>query len=720
MEKPDNNSAQTAEVHSIPLRLLFLEDSALDAELALGRLEEGGFDCIVHRVETRETFESSLQDGDFDLIIADYSLPSFDGRSALELAHTQHPEIPFIFLSGAMGEERAIETLKNGATDYVLKNGMERLVPSVQRALREVEDRAERKRAVDALSFVAEASAVLVSSLDLETIFRKLTQLSVPRLADICTTDIIDGEGYIKQVAAVHANPDLQDALEKTHERNPFDLNGSSDMAQRLRGGEPILVPQVGGDWLSEPADHSPEMATQHRLSTALDVRSLMILPLQVRGRLVGAMSFARTSQSTPYTSEDLLLAQEMTQRASLATDNARLYREAQDAVRARDEFLAVVSHELRTPLNAMMGWTNLLRSGGLDADTVTRALETIERNTHAQAQLVEDLLDVSRIVAGKLILDTERVNLAAITTLAIDSLSPAAAAKSIELEPSYVDDTTEVMGDAGRLQQVIWNLLSNAIKFTTRGGKVKISIVRVQSFANIIVTDNGQGIGPEFLPHVFDRFSQADSSNTRSFGGLGLGLAIVRHLVELHGGTVEAQSDGWGKGATFTVRLPMPALRVTVAPGDTPEAAPEIAELGQGQLDAILDGLNILVVDDQQDARHLLQVVFERCGAAVTTAGSAPEALGILHRKDPDLMISDIGLPDSDGYELIKQVRASAESFSSIPALALTTFSRAEDKRRALESGFQKFVVKPVEPKELVKLVAELVGCYTPPPQEL
>jgi PAS domain S-box-containing protein len=390
--------------------------------------------------------------------------------------------------------------------------------------------------------------------------------------------------------------------------------------------------------------------------------------------------------------------------------EQRRIAEELREANRLKDEFLATVSHELRTPLTAILGWAHLLRTGQINEENATSALKTIERNARAQSQLIDDLLDVSRIITGKLRLDVRQIDPGAFIESAIEALRPAAEAKDVRIQKVMDTGLVSVAGDPARLQQVVWNLLSNAIKFTPRGGRVQIRLERIDSHIEIAVSDTGIGIKQEFLPHVFERFRQADQKTTRQHGGLGLGLAIVRHLVELHGGTVQAESQGEGLGATFVVNLPIvpvyqkenlaervhPAARETLPLYDCPEK---------------LDGLKVLVVDDEADTRELFRVGLGQCGAEVVTAGSVQEALAAIEEGRPDLLISDIGMPGEDGYELIRKVRAlPASRGGKIPAIALTAYARTEDRLRALRAGYQMHISKPVELAELVTVMASLI----------
>jgi PAS domain S-box-containing protein len=387
--------------------------------------------------------------------------------------------------------------------------------------------------------------------------------------------------------------------------------------------------------------------------------------------------------------------------------------RAAEEATRAKDEFLAVVSHELRTPLTAVLGWARMLQTGKLDEPMAARALDSIERNAQSQNQLIGDLLDFSRIISGKIRLDVERVEPASVIGAAVDVVTPAADAKGIRLQSVLDPRAGPVSGDPERLQQVMWNLLSNAVKFTPRGGRVQVRLTRVDSSVEITVSDTGQGIDSEFLPYVFERFRQADNTTTRRHTGLGLGMAITKHLVELHGGTIRVESPGEGLGATFVVRLPVMILHT---PEPTPEAhaarrTPTTDEAQPQQASAAkLDGIHVLIVDDERDALELLTTVLTQSGAVVTSASGAAEALEKLQTTEPDLLVSDIEMANEDGYSLIRKVRAwEAERGRRIPAIALTAHARPSDRLRALAEGFQIHMPKPVEPAELVLAIANL-----------
>jgi signal transduction histidine kinase/CheY-like chemotaxis protein len=420
----------------------------------------------------------------------------------------------------------------------------------------------------------------------------------------------------------------------------------------------------------------------------------------------IEVLLFLFTGASISALSQARLSAEAKRQQLLASEQDAR--RAAEDANRLKDEFLSTVSHELRTPLTAINGWALMLRSGRLDAVQSARALETIVRSAKAQNQLINDLLDVSRIVAGKMRLDVGPVKLGSVIKAAIETVRPAAEAKGIRLS-ALLDPADTMSGDAERLQQVVWNLLSNAVKFAPNGGRVEIRLERADSHIEIVVADNGQGIKPEFLPHVFERFRQEDSGTNRQQGGLGLGLAIVRHIVEQHGGTVRVASEGLGKGATFTVALPIAHGRA-VSPAESRDNA------SGGRLAPInppsLAGARALFVDDEAEARELITMMLAERGAEVRTAVSATEALAACDEWRPDILIADIGMPGEDGYTLMKKLRDREKLLGGhIPAIALTAYARREDRLRALSAGYECHVSKPVEPVELLAAVASLVN---------
>lgn len=412
---------------------------------------------------------------------------------------------------------------------------------------------------------------------------------------------------------------------------------------------------------------------------------------------------------------EDISVRKQLEREREMLLANERTGRNERERLNlVKYEFLATVSHELRTPLQAILGWSQLLQSGKLIGDSATKAADAIATSARTQSQLIEDLLDVSRIVSGKIVLDAQPVRIDKVIRQAIQTVQPAATAKEVTLQQSLDSRCGPVIGDANRLQQVVWNLLTNAIKFTPKGGVVQITLAQANSTAEITVSDTGQGLKPEFLPQVFERFRQADASTTRVHGGLGLGLAIVRNLVELHGGNVQADSPGEGQGATFKVMLPLATIRADQPIESQPDdnrgfTRSEVEKFNNTQLISIR-GLKVVVVDDDPSAREIIGRVLEEAKAQVATAASVAEALDLMERFHPDVLVSDIGLPGQDGYELIRQVRTwPADRGGQIPAIALTALTRPEDCARALAAGYQSHVAKPVEPRKLTEIVAEL-----------
>jgi PAS domain S-box-containing protein len=455
-----------------------------------------------------------------------------------------------------------------------------------------------------------------------------------------------------------------------------------------------------------------------------LPVRSYLSVPVVSRSGEVYGGLFLGHPEPAVFTERAARVVEGIAAQAAIAMDNARLYEAAQNAraaaehaakqaeesSRLKEEFLATISHELRTPLNAILGWTRMLRSGNMEPEAVAKALDTVERNARAQAQLIEDLLDVSRIVTGKLRMDVRPIDPTTFTEAAIEAVKPAAEARGVKIIRIMDTGAASVPGDPVRLQQVVWNLLSNAVKFTPRGGKVQVQLERVNSHIEIAVTDTGQGISPEFLPHVFDRFRQADQTIARQHGGMGLGLAIVKHLVEMHGGTVSAASGGKDQGATFVVCLPVsPVYQFDEVEGRIhPGAQHLLMPLDQADR---LDEIKILVIDDEPDTRDLLKAALSDCGALVTTSGSADVGFQLVISEQPDVLISDIGMPIQDGYEFIRRVRAlPTERGGKVPAVALTAYARSEDRLKALRAGYEMHVPKPVELTELVAVILSLV----------
>ncbi|MBW4634219.1 MAG: response regulator [Iphinoe sp. HA4291-MV1] len=758
------------------LRFLLLEDNLLDAELIHALLTEGGIACEQVQVKTQAEFQTALEQNCFDLILSDYALPEFDGITALDMAQHHCPDTPFIFVTATMGEEVAIETLKSGAIDYVLKQRLERLVPSVRRALREARYRLACKMAE-------------VELYRREQEFRALAENSPDAIARI------DRElryCYVNPATEIATGIPLEKWIGKTIAEMGYLEELSTTWQARLRQ---VFATGIGC-WIEfDVPSHKGRIYYQARI----------VPEYTQNGSVQSLLSIAR--DVTEYK-----LAEQALQKSE-----AQLRQQKEELERAnqiKDEFLAVLSHELRSPLNAILGWSKILRTRKLDTTTLSRALETIERNAKLQTQLIEDLLDVSRIIRGKLTLRPYPTNLIPAIEAAIDTMRLAAQAKSIDLQFIIVDSGLEtentiisrqeetgatqgesekgmqttlvpslpdsltlpipqpqsppsweilsqpskiqeqkfyVLGDPSRLQQIVWNLLSNAIKFTPQGGRIEVLVERVggdeeaeedkgtwgkgqgakgkgqcsipssqcpmpnaqfpiptshsSESVKITVKDTGIGIQSDFIPYVFDSFRQADGSTTRTQGGLGLGLAIVRHLVELHGGTVSAESAGEGKGATFTVQLPVLENR------DKERGKGKDRRKNSSNPSSPLEGVHILVVDDDADSRDFLVFALEDFGANATAVTSASSALEILMTFKPDILISDIGMPEQDGYSLIRQVRElPSEEGGQIPAIALTAYAGERDRQEAIAAGFQRHLSKPVTPEQLVNVIAELV----------
>jgi signal transduction histidine kinase/ActR/RegA family two-component response regulator len=460
-----------------------------------------------------------------------------------------------------------------------------------------------------------------------------------------------------------------------------------------MRTGRSELYPVIPRELLEGAAIDAEHL----RIIRELDLRSALVVPLRGKGPVFGAITFVLAGSDRQYTERDLALAEDLARRAALIIERRRLEEEAERANRMKDEFLATMSHELRTPLQAIVGYASMLELGV--ARDSAKAIAAIVRNAAAQTRLVEDILDVARITSGKLRLTMSRVDLAVAIRAALESMRPAAIARRIRIVESLAADLGEVHGDLERLQQIMWNLLSNAVKFTEPDGSIEVRAERTGSAVQVIVRDTGKGIPPEHLSMIFERFRQVDSSTTRHHGGLGLGLAIVRYLVEAHGGTATADSAGPGLGSTFTVMLP---ARLDVLARD--DAAVERRTSLEHRP---LLGIRVLIVDDDDDARELLAELLGDAGALVIRAASAAEAFELVQAEPPQVLISDIGMPFEDGYSLLRRIRAlPLERGGDVPAIALTAYARAEDVRAAEHAGFQLHIVKPVRPEQLLDAV--------------
>jgi PAS domain S-box-containing protein len=548
---------------------------------------------------------------------------------------------------------------------------------------------------------LAEIGAVVASTFDRDTILQKVTDTATELTGAACGAffySVRDTPG--NDVYELHT---VSGAPKETFASFPQPWT-SATFGPSFRGERAIRLND-----LTQEARYGHHRISCGTDSPSLPIRSYLAVPVKgVSGDVIGGLFFGHP-QAGVFTEEHEGLVVGLASWASVALENARLYVQARDANRMKDEFLAVLSHELRTPLNAIVGYARLLRAGMLTGEKAERGFETLERNATWLTQIVEDVLDVSRIVSGKIRLDVQPVELPLIVDNAVATVQPAADAKGVRLQTVIDPRVGPISGDPDRLQQVVWNLVSNAVKFTPKNGRVQVRLESVDSHVEIVVSDTGIGIRADFLPFVFERFRQGDTGVTRKAGGLGLGLAIVRHIVEMHGGTVHAASEGEGQGATFHVRLPLmivhPQALDTRREHPRTERRDPLSGLGD------LRGVRVLAIDDEEDALNLLRVVLETAGAEVTTVTSPVAALERIGALRPQVLVVDLGMPELDGFEFISRVRGSIDAHvRDVPAAALTAFARSEDRTKALRSGFEMHLAKPVDPGELVASVLTLV----------
>ena len=618
---------------------------------------------------------------DFAVILLDVQMPGMDGFETATLIRSRDRSrsTPIIFITAfSSNDTHVFKGYSLGAVDYLFKPLKPEILTSKVQVFVEL-----FQKTVEVKQQATQLAAVNSELSKSEERFRTLCACSP---LGIYLADVEGRCTYMNPRCEAISGLILDQSLAEVWQRevHPEDRD------------------RVVADWLAWIKE-SQEYSSEFRLAGSENVRWIHVQSSPMfsdLGKLIGHVGTVR----------------DITDRKQAEEERGRLIREQvarQEAERAnqmKDEFLAILSHELRTPLNAILGWSRLLRVKKFDEETIDKALETIERNAKSQAQLIEDILDVSRILRGKLNLNKHPIRLESVIELAIDSLQPLAEEKSIVLELTCSPNVGQVIGDSDRLQQIVWNLLSDAIKFTPQEGKVEVRLESVGDEAQIQIIDSGIGIAPDFLPYVFDRFRQADSSTTRSYGGLGLGLAIVRHLVEQHGGKVDAENNP-GEGAKFTVALPL-AQRNALADDDDRSEISDPAE----SLPTLVN-LQLLVVDDDDDTREFLIALLEEEGAMVRSASSVAEALAALESSWPDVLLSDIGMPGADGYELIARVREmEALRGGMMPAIALTAYARESERQQALEAGFQMHLSKPVEVSQLISGIANLAGMLAEP----
>ncbi|HYH09441.1 MAG TPA: GAF domain-containing protein [Thermoanaerobaculia bacterium] len=552
----------------------------------------------------------------------------------------------------------------------------------------------ERKIADDTLRFLATASDLLASSLDYETTLRTVANLVVPEIADWCAVDVIDDDGQLRRLAVAHVDPRKIELAHELQQRYPSDPE-MDVVARVIRTGRAEWMAEIPQELLDAAAVDDEHRRILHELG----LLSFIVAPLRIHDRALGTITYVLSDSRRRFSESDVAFAEELGRRAAVAIENSRLFGAVQSANRTKDEFLATLSHELRTPMTAVLGWARMLKMG-LSPAEAEEAVDVIERSASIQMQLIEDILDMSRIMAGKIRIDTVAVDLCAVSQAALATVHPAATAKQIEIVTEFPERAPAVLGDEGRLQQVVWNLLTNAIKFTPRGGTVMLRVAVEGEDVRLDVRDSGVGIDAGFLPHVFEPFRQQDSSTTRAHGGIGLGLAIVRHLVELHGGRIRAESGGPGRGARFTVVLPALASRRSAHDHSTDDSL------------ASLEGLDILVIDDEPMTRDVVIAVLRRSGARVVAAESARDAHELLVRMRPDAIVCDIAMPGEDGYTFVRLLREREPELARIPVIALTAFGRTEDREKALRSGFDGYLKKPVDPRVLAEtLRAKIAG---------
>jgi len=650
-----------------------------------------------------------------DLVLADVMMPTLDGFGLL--AGIRRDErlrsLPVVLLSARAGEESRIEGLDAGADDYIVKPFSAReLLACVSSQLKlarvrlEAED--ERLRLLQESAAVTrtlnDVGAIVVSELDRTKVVQAVTDAATELTAaefGAFFYNVLNDAGESYTLYTISGVP--RDAFSKfPMPRNTAVFDPTFKGTSVVRSDDITKDPRYGR---SAPYHGMPE--------GHLPVCSYLAVPVKGRsGQVIGGLFFGHSAPGR-FTAHHERLAVGIASWAAVALENASLYASVQEASRLKDDFLASLSHELRTPLNAILGYARMLRTGVMAEDRQHRAMETIERNATSLTQIVEDVLDISRIVSGKIRLNVQAVDLPQIVRNALDVIVPAAEAKGVRVEAILDPKTTPISDDPERLQQVFWNLLSNAVKFTDRGGRVQVRLQRLESHVEVVVSDTGIGISPLFLPHVFERFRQADGGPARERGGLGLGLSIARQLAEMHGGTIDASSPGIGRGSTFLVKIPLMILNKmpdAVASG-FPRSSPQMpAQIRAGEL----RGIRVLAVDDERDALSLLAEALEAASAGVRTARSAPEALASLEDDVPDVLIADLGMPDVDGFQLIESVRNHRNPrVRALPAAALTAYARSDDRMKALRAGFHIHLAKPIDPAELVTTIAALAKRY-------
>lgn len=689
---------------------ILIVDDRPEKLLALEAVLEDLQQTIVVASSGREALRHVLNQ-DFAVILLDVNMPGMDGFETASLIRQRSSSrhTPIIFITAFGDEMHAARGYSLGAVDYILAPVLPEVLRTkvavfvdlfikTQQTTRQAES---LRRRAGQLQKLAAASLTINSALSTEQMLRTITDTA---------RDIVGAHQAITLYLTEH-NP--------AREPRTLAVGSFSDKYAQWRDRElkldmiaTTLVAQSRSATRLSDAElrEHPDWHIVRQVDLPPVVGGMLAAPLTGRdGTNLGVIYLCDRVDGESFTHDDEAILVQLAQMGSIAIENT-IYLQEREANRIKDEFLATLSHELRTPLNAILGWTQLLKMEKLQGE-VAHGLDVIDRNARAQTKLIEDLLDVSRITSGKLRLNLKRSTFGPIVQAAVDAARPAADARQIQLDVHVDDDEIPILLDPDRIQQVVWNLLTNAVKFTPHNGRVSVHLQRSgppgAERVMLRVTDTGLGIESKFLPFVFDRFRQADSTSTRSHGGLGIGLTIVRHIVEQHGGTVAADSAGAGRGATFTVDLPaagqVPATLTTTA-GASAASVPASSQP--------CAGVRVLLVDDDADAREVIAATLRRAGAQVSSVGSALEALDALPGMRPDVLLSDIAMPDHDGYALIRRVRQlSAEAGGEVPAIALTAYAREEDRARAISAGFQAHLAKPVDPRDLLTRIAQLAA---------
>jgi signal transduction histidine kinase/DNA-binding response OmpR family regulator len=685
-----------------------------------------------------------LLDNEAAVVLLDVYMPGIDGLETAQLIRGREKsrDTPIIFLTAnSTGVRHLTRGYSLGAVDYIVKpvepdilrskvNVFVDLFRKNREILRQAHLLQEQNAQIEStnlhrLKMLIELGQELVAEHDPQQVLSTFCRSSRRLVqADNAAVALLDKSrkvfaffesNSIEETSACQISPPLQQALDcVVVEQHPIrlsegDMCGVGEAAQEMTGsflGAPILSASGVSGWFCLLNKSDGEDFTE------ADERLAATLATQVGVAYENARLYREAQQHAVELGLEMAVRKQAEEeRAEMLVREQAARAEAELANRTKDEFLATLSHELRTPLTAILGWSHIVRQNQLDDAQLSRALETIERNAHAQSRLIDDLLDVSRIISGKLQIDLHVVNLSTVIDAAVDAVRPALEAKQIKFQPDPGSLAFPVMGDPNRLQQIFWNLFSNAVKFTPKQGQVSVKIEQRNSDVCVSVSDSGIGIKAEFLPYIFDRFRQADGSTTRSQGGLGLGLAIVRHLVGLHHGDVQVHSEGHRRGATFTITLPI--ARPAMIKSGVPDSVTYASGNGSTRPDAhILNGLKILVVDDEADSRELVATILTRSGGEVRCSPSAADALQAFKEWQPDLLVSDLAMPNEDGYSLLKQIRKlRTKRAKEIPAVALSAYASDEDRAISLSKGFQMHLPKPIEPDKLVTSVAEAVG---------